>query len=130
MAFEDCRPCVVRILQKLVGKWRVSGEADGEISYAWMDGGFFLIARGDTTQGEQNTKHVEIIGYDHEAGGEPSKVMTPLSRRAGGRSIRVRACPSVVFPEPDSPTSPTNSPCSSARLTSRTDQIRWPRLGS
>ena len=60
----------------------------------------------------------------------PSKVMTPDSSRAGGRSIRVSAYPRVVFPQPDSPTTPTNSPCARVRSTSRTDQIRWPRLGS
>jgi len=41
-----------------------------------MEGAFFLIARGDTTQGGQRTKQVEIIGYEHAAGGEPSNVMT------------------------------------------------------
>ena len=66
----------LKALNKLVGTWKVSGETDGELSYEWMDGGFFLIARGDTTQGGQHTKHVEIIGYDHEAGGAPSNVMT------------------------------------------------------
>jgi len=30
--------------------------------------GFFLVTRADTEQGGQRTKHVEIIGYDHEAG--------------------------------------------------------------
>src|ERR687888_271412 len=62
-------------LNKLVGTWKVSGESKGELSYEWMDGGFFLIARGDTEQGGQRTKHVEIIGYDHEAGAEPSKIL-------------------------------------------------------
>src|ERR671934_582237 len=63
-------------LEKLVGAWKVSGESKGELSYEWMDGGFFLIARGDTEQGGQRTKHVEIIGYDHGAGAEPSSVLT------------------------------------------------------
>jgi len=66
----------LKALDKLVGTWKVSGDAKGELSYEWMDGGFFLIARGDTEQGGQRTKHTEIIGYDHEAGGAPSDVMT------------------------------------------------------
>ena len=41
-----------------------------------MDGGFFLIAHGDTEQGSQRTKHTEIIGYDHEAGAAPADVLT------------------------------------------------------
>jgi len=40
-----------------------------------MDGGFFLIAHGDTEQGGQRTKHTEIIGYDHEAGAAPADVL-------------------------------------------------------
>jgi hypothetical protein len=63
-------------LEKLIGTWKVSGETDGELTYRWMEGGFFLLAQGDTTQGGQNTKHIEIIGYDHEAGGTPSNIMT------------------------------------------------------
>jgi hypothetical protein len=66
----------LKALDKLVGTWKVSGDAKGELSYEWMDGGFFLIARGDTEQGGQRTKHVEIIGYDHEPAGTPSDVMT------------------------------------------------------
>ena len=66
----------LKALEKLVGSWKVSGDAKGQLSYEWMDGGFFLVARGDTEQAGQRTKHVEIIGYDHEAGGAPSDVMT------------------------------------------------------
>ena len=63
-------------LEKLVGSWKVSGETEGTLSYEWMDGGFFLIARGDTIQGGRRTRHLEIIGYDHEAGVGPSSIMT------------------------------------------------------
>ena len=41
----------LKALDKLLGAWKVSGDAKGELSYEWMDGGFFLIARGDTEQG-------------------------------------------------------------------------------
>jgi hypothetical protein len=63
-------------LDKLVGTWKVSGETEGQLSYEWMDGGFFLIARGDTAQGGKRTKHVEIIGYDRPAGAAPAEVLT------------------------------------------------------
>jgi len=66
----------LRPLDKLVGTWKVSGEARGQLTYEWMDGGFFLIAHGDTEQGGQRTKHTEIIGYDHEAGAAPADVLT------------------------------------------------------
>ncbi|HVD31893.1 MAG TPA: hypothetical protein VNE19_09310 [Methylomirabilota bacterium] len=63
-------------LDKLVGTWKVSGETEGTLSYEWMEGGFFLVARGDTKQNGQRTRHTEIIGYDHEMGAEPANVMT------------------------------------------------------
>jgi len=66
----------LKALEKLVGTWKVSGETKGQLVYEWMEGGFFLIARGDTEQGGKRTKHVEIIGYDHEAGAEPANVLT------------------------------------------------------
>jgi hypothetical protein len=66
----------LRALDKLVGTWKVSGEAAGQMTYEWMEGGFFLIARGDTEQGGKRTKHIEIIGYDHEAGAAPAEVLT------------------------------------------------------
>jgi hypothetical protein len=47
----------------------------------------------------------------------PSKRISPPSIRAGGFDSRVRAKPSVDLPEPDSPTSPTNSPCSRSKET-------------
>lgn len=29
-------------LGKLVGTWKVSGEAQGQVTFEWMEGGFFL----------------------------------------------------------------------------------------
>jgi hypothetical protein len=66
----------LKALEKLVGRWKASGGLTGHLSYEWMDGGFFLIARGESEQGGRRTRHVEIIGYDHELGAEPSRVMT------------------------------------------------------
>ena len=66
----------LKALEKLVGTWKASGETTGQLTYEWMDGGFFLIARGDTEQGGRRTKHTEIIGYDHELGADPADVMT------------------------------------------------------
>lgn len=76
---EQAKPATpkgLRALQKLVGKWRVSGETEGTLSYEWLDGGFFLIARGDTVQSGKRTRHIEVIGYDHPAEGKTADVMT------------------------------------------------------
>ena len=66
----------LKALEKLVGTWKVGGDTKGQLSYEWLPGGFFLIARGDTEQGGQRTQHIEIIGYDHGVNAEPSNVMT------------------------------------------------------
>jgi len=80
----------LRPLDKLVGTWKVSGEARGQLTYEWMDGDFFLIAHGDTEQGGQRTKHTEIIGYDHEAGAAPAASSPPASTRTGATPSATR----------------------------------------
>ena len=59
-------------LQKLVGTWKQSGGVNGEISYEWMEGGFFLVQRVDLEQYGQPIKGVEIIGHLQPFGEEPS----------------------------------------------------------
>ena len=44
----------------------------------------------------------------------------PLLMRAGGGSIRIMACTTVLLPLPDSPTSPNISPEYTSNVTSRT----------
>lgn len=50
-------------LDRLVGAWRVSGEAQGEITYEWMEGGFFLIQHIDLVHDGHKNKGIEIIGH-------------------------------------------------------------------
>ena len=51
-------------LDKLVGIWNVSGEVCGQVSYSWMEGGFFLVQYVDI----EGAKGIEFIGYDEESG--------------------------------------------------------------
>src|SRR5687768_7766089 len=61
-------------LDKLVGTWKISGEAQGEVRYEWMEGGFFLIQHVDLEQYGQQNKGIEIIGRERVFGAtEPSK---------------------------------------------------------
>jgi hypothetical protein len=55
-------------LDRLVGAWKVSGEAQGQITYDWMEGGFFLIQHVDLDQGGYKTKGIEIIGHERPFG--------------------------------------------------------------
>ena len=64
----------LKSLDRLVGTWKVSGDAQGQVRFEWMEGGFFLIQHVDLEQGGQKTKGIEIIGYDRGFGvTEPSK---------------------------------------------------------
>ena len=58
---------------RLVGKWEVSGGAQGQVAYEWMEGGFFLIQHVDLHQYGHNIKGLEIIGHERPFGSEPSE---------------------------------------------------------
>ncbi|HEX6683085.1 MAG TPA: hypothetical protein VF062_09835 [Candidatus Limnocylindrales bacterium] len=61
----------VRALGRLVGTWRVTGGAEGEVNYAWMEGGYFLIQRVRLEQYGQTIEGIEIIGNLRPFGEEP-----------------------------------------------------------
>jgi len=63
----------LKSLERLIGTWKQSGGIAGEITYEWMEGGFFLIQRVDLEQGEQKIKGIEIIGHLQMFGEEPGK---------------------------------------------------------
>ncbi len=59
---------VVRSLDRLVGTWRISGEAEGQVSYEWLEGGFFLVQHVDLHQAGQHSKGIEVIGRERPFG--------------------------------------------------------------
>jgi hypothetical protein len=61
---------------RLVGAWKVSGEAEGETTWEWMEGGFFLIQRGWTRREGKEQTYIQIIGYDRMPGTEPAEAIT------------------------------------------------------
>jgi hypothetical protein len=64
----------LRSLDKLVGTWGVSGPSiSGQITYEWMEGGFFLIQRVDLVHDGRKIKGIEIIGHEQPFGGGPSE---------------------------------------------------------
>jgi hypothetical protein len=65
-------------LDRLVGTWEISdpsgkGEISGQVSYEWVEGGFFLMQRFDLLHGEHRNKGVEYIGHFQLFGEEPSE---------------------------------------------------------
>jgi hypothetical protein len=65
----------LKSLDKLVGTWKVSGpDIEGQVTYEWMDGGFFLVQQVDFVHSGHNVKGIEIIGYERGFGATaPSK---------------------------------------------------------
>ena len=63
-------------LDRLVGTWSVSGGAQGQVTYQWMEGSFFLIQHVDLEQYGQKSKGIEIIGHERPFGAEPSADIT------------------------------------------------------
>ena len=62
----------LKSLDKLVGTWKVSGGAQGQITFEWMEGGFFLIQRVELEHDGHQIKGIEIIGHEQKFGAEPS----------------------------------------------------------
>lgn len=63
----------LRALDRLVGEWRVSGDAQGSVTYEWMEGGFFLIQRvAFLKEDGTESKGMEVIGHERSLGAEPS----------------------------------------------------------
>jgi hypothetical protein len=76
-------PDLKNLGERLVGKWEMSGEVQGRVTFDWMEGGFFLIQRVDLEQFGQRIKGIEIIGHERPFGSEPSEEIK--SRSGEGR---------------------------------------------
>ena len=67
-------------LNRLIGSWNVSDPSgqhaiNGQVSYRWMEGEFFLIQEVDLHQSGQHIKGLEIIGHEQPFGGQPSEAI-------------------------------------------------------
>ena len=62
----------LKSLDKLIGTWKQSGEVEGEITYEWAEGGFFLFQHVDMMQYGNKIKGIEVIGHESTFGSEPS----------------------------------------------------------
>ena len=66
----------LKTLEPLIGRWRVSGpDVSGEVTYEWMEGGFFLIQRYDLENFGSRHKGIEYAGWDDETGTVRSRLM-------------------------------------------------------
>jgi hypothetical protein len=59
-------------LDRLVGTWRMSGDAEGQVRWEWAEGRRFLLQHIDIVHGGRTIKGLEVIGHLHSFDGEPS----------------------------------------------------------
>jgi hypothetical protein len=53
----------LKSLDRLVGTWKLSGGVQGQISFEWMEGGFFLVQHVDLEHDGNKIKGFEVIGH-------------------------------------------------------------------
>jgi hypothetical protein len=63
-------------LDRLVGTWQVTGGAEGQVTYRWLEGGFFLLQQIDLFHQGHRIQAIEVIGHAHPFGEEPSAAIT------------------------------------------------------
>lgn len=66
----------LRRLDRLVGTWRVTGGAEGTITYRWMQGGYFLLQDVELVQYGQPITGFEVIGNLRPFGEGPHPEVT------------------------------------------------------
>ena len=54
----------LKSLDRLIGTWKQSGELDGEITYEWAEGGFFLICAPGRSYNEDTIIRYNISQND------------------------------------------------------------------
>ncbi|MEV4460907.1 hypothetical protein [Microbispora sp. NPDC049633] len=78
----------VRALDRLVGSWRVTGGAEGTVTYRWMEGGFFLIQDIRLEQDGRPIAGIEIIGRERPYGADaPSEDIKSRYYGGGGDTL-------------------------------------------
>lgn len=65
----------LQTLARLVGTWNLTGDQlEGETTFSWMEGGFFLIQKFDLHQ-NGHQKGIEYIGFDEDTQTLRSRLM-------------------------------------------------------
>jgi hypothetical protein len=62
---------VLKRFEKLVGTWTLTGEATGQVTYEWLEGGFFLLQHVEMEHAGNQIKGLEVIGHLRPFGEEP-----------------------------------------------------------
>ncbi len=61
----------VLAVDRLVGSWRIGGDATGHVMYRWLPGRFFLVQEGDLELFGHRNRFTEVIGHHRPFGEDP-----------------------------------------------------------
>jgi hypothetical protein len=62
----------MRAFDRLIGSWKLTGDATGLNSFEWMDGRHFLLQHVDMKYGGRRIQGLEVIGHLHRIDEKPS----------------------------------------------------------
>lgn len=62
----------LKSFDRLIGTWKQSGGLEGEITYEWAEGEFFLIQRVEFVHDGDKIKGIELIGHEQTFGQAPT----------------------------------------------------------
>ncbi len=74
-------------LGRLIGTWKLAGGITGTTTYAWLDGGQFLVQRGVLDHDGHRVSMTEIIGRSRPFGEEPGTEIRAWSFDADGNTL-------------------------------------------
>ena len=85
---ESAKHPELKQLERLVGTWKMEGATQGQLTYEWLAGGHFLVARAHIDQFGKKTEHIEIIGYDRPLGAtKPADALTSRLYTSAGETL-------------------------------------------
>jgi hypothetical protein len=63
-------------LERLIGRWQITGGADGTATYEWLEGGYFVIQHVELEQHGERIKGIEVIGRERAFDADPGEEIT------------------------------------------------------
>ncbi len=77
----------VRALDRLVGRWKITGDSEGTVTYEWMEGGYFLLQYVELEHDGGRATGLEIIGHRRPYGEGPSDDVYSCFYDSGGNTF-------------------------------------------
>ena len=72
-AKQNASPAIERLARALLGTWKVSGDANGEVRYERPEDGHFLFQYVDIEYAGRRIRGLEVLGHLHPLDAQPTK---------------------------------------------------------